>query len=455
MSDDLEIRGGGAVAVDTATLRTAADGFVGLAVELNEIAGVVGSTGLRLFELSPAMWDASGTIEGVRQRILAVTEEADVIVAALRFAADVYDIVELRAERAAAHAAGDEAAVARIDARLARAVAERPDAGGQASLAAFAHWLTWPGELARQAPGTLGWISPGFALLAAPLAWSAQRAVGALGAGTVPATSRLTGAPKPVIVTPLATKEAAVAPRSLADTAARIPNGEARVRVERYSMPDGTRQFAVYVTGTQTWTPRTGDPFDAASNIELYSGERSASYEATLAALAASGAAPGDVVHAFGHSQGAMVTAHLALEGGFDTRTLVSFGSPVEADVGDGTLSIAVRHRDDPVAALEGGGHPGAVGAPGSFIAERTADPQLGLHDFGFPAHGIGGYTDTARMLDASTDARMGPVRDLFDELGGAASVEVTEYSAQRAALLRPQPLPGSAPLSPASSGAG
>jgi hypothetical protein len=97
MSDDLEIRGGGAVAVDTATLRTAADGFVGLAAELNEIAGVVGSTGLRLFELSPVMWDASGTIEGVRQRILAVTEEADTIVAALRFAADVYDIVELRA----------------------------------------------------------------------------------------------------------------------------------------------------------------------------------------------------------------------------------------------------------------------------------------------------------------------------------------------------------------------
>jgi pimeloyl-ACP methyl ester carboxylesterase len=187
----------------------------------------------------------------------------------------------------------------------------------------------------------------------------------------------------------------------------------------------------------------------------LYSGERSASYEATLAALAASGAASGDVVHAFGHSQGAMVTAHLALEGGFDTRTLVSFGSPVEADVGDGTLSIAVRHRDDPVAALEGGGHPGAVGAPGSFVAERTADPQLGLHDFGFPAHGIEGYTDTARMLDASTDARMGAVRALFDELGGAASIEVTEYSAQRVAVLRPQPLPVSASLSPASSGAG
>ena len=198
-------------------------------------------------------------------------------------------------------------------------------------------------------------------------------------------------------------------------------------------MPDGTRQFAVYVAGTRTVEADTTEPFDMGSNLELYTGERSASYDATLAALAAAGAEAGDVVHAFGHSQGAMVTAHLALEGGYDTRTLVSIGSPVEADVGEGTLSISLRHRDDPVAALAGGGHAGTVGAPGSFVAERTADPQLGMHDYRLPAHGIDGYTETARLLDASTDPRMDAVRELFDELGSAASVEITEYAAQRA----------------------
>ena len=124
----------------------------------------------------------------------------------------------------------------------------------------------------------------------------------------------------------------ATAPTSLADAAARIPaGGEARIRVERYTMSDGSRQFAVYVAGTQTVAPQTREPFDMDSNVELYTGERSASYEATLAALEQAGAEPGDVVHAFGHSQGAMVVAHLALEGGFDDATLVSFGSPVEA----------------------------------------------------------------------------------------------------------------------------
>ncbi len=179
-------------------------------------------------------------------------------------------------------------------------------------------------------------------------------------------------------------------------------------------MPDGSRQFAVYVAGTQTAAPHTEEPFDMGSNLELYAGERSASYDAALAALRDAGAGSGDVVHAFGHSQGAMVAAHVALEGGFDTRTLVSFGSPIEADVGDRTLSISLRHSDDPVAALAGGGSAGAVGAPGSFIVSRTADPASGLHDFQLPAHGIDEYARTAMLLDDSGDRTHG---------GGAGAV--------------------------------
>ena len=41
VSDDLDIRSGGAVAVDTMTLRAAAGGFRSLAAELDEIAHVV------------------------------------------------------------------------------------------------------------------------------------------------------------------------------------------------------------------------------------------------------------------------------------------------------------------------------------------------------------------------------------------------------------------------------
>jgi hypothetical protein len=117
---------------------------------------------------------------------------------------------------------------------------------------------------------------------------------------------------------------------------------------------------------------------------------------------------------------------------------------------------VTLRHTDDPVPALAGGGHGIPVGAPGSFVAERTADPVAGMHDLDFPAHGIAGYTQTAQLLEASGDPRMGAVRQLFDELGGAASVEVTEYSAQREIIRAvPQPQPQPAPVSPGSSAAG
>ncbi len=196
-------------------------------------------------------------------------------------------------------------------------------------------------------------------------------------------------------------------------------------------MPDGSRQFAVYVTGTKPLAPPS-EAFDLASAAELEVGRRSASYDATLEALHEAGAEPGDTVHAFGHSQGAMVTGHLALEGGYDVKTLVSLGSPIEVDVGPETLSVSLRHTDDPLAMMTGGGSDHPVGAPGSFVAHRVADPDSGLRDLGLPAHDAAAYTETARLLDASSDPRMDPVRELFDELGTAVTVEATEFGAER-----------------------
>ena len=241
--------------------------------------------------------------------------------------------------------------------------------------------------------------------------------------------------------------EEGAAPASLASAARRMPGGGAsRVRVERYTMPDGSRQFAVYVAGMQTHAVGGADPWDNLSNAQLYAGSSSASYEATASALAAAGAGPGDVVHAFGHSQGAMITSHLALEGGYDMRTLVSFGSPVEADVGPSTLSVAIRHTDDPVSALAGAGHDGPVGAAGSFVAQREADSTSGLGDLGVPAHRMMAYTETAALVDASSDARMVAVRGVFADLATAESVEVLEFAAARGE-------PSS--VSPSSEGAG
>jgi hypothetical protein len=81
---------------------------------------------------------------------------------------------------------------------------------------------------------------------------------------------------------------------------------------------------------------------------------------------------------------------------------------------------------------MTGGGFDHPVGAPGSFVANRVADPDAGLQDLLLPAHDAAAYTETARLLDASSDPRMGAVRDVFDELSGAVSVEATEYGAER-----------------------
>jgi pimeloyl-ACP methyl ester carboxylesterase len=443
VSDDLDIRGGGAVAVDTATLRAAADRFVAVADELAQIGVLIGTAGNLLLGASRETWAVAATINSTGRGVLDAQRAAEDLACDLRSAAAVYETIELRAERDIAASAGDAVAVRRLQRRLAALATRFPDAAAIADGEIVAHWMRWPAELSRQAPGALSWLTPGAFAMAGPSVWAMQRAVASAGAGVVPRTARLRGAAGAVVVAPIGAvaataavgpvRAAAVAPTSLAAAAGRIPGaGESRVRVERYAMPDGSRQFAVYVAGTQTMVPLGDDPFDMRSNVELYAGLRSASYEATLEALALSGAEPGDVVHAFGHSQGGMIVEHLALEGGYDTRTAVTFGSPIEADLGEETLSVGIRHRDDPIVALAGGGHAGSVGAPGSFVAERTADPMGGLHDWLLPAHGIDGYAQTAAMLDESADPRMDAVRAVFDDLGSAESVRVVEYSAQR-----------------------
>lgn len=431
MSGDLDITGGGAIAVDTDTVRTAAAGFAGLAEELDEIARVADSDPLQmLFTASDEVRRVALAANDISTRAARAGAAALDLADRLRQAAAVYEIVELQAERAVAEASGDATAVARIDRRLAGLADEYPDAAVLADRDARAWSREWSRAFGDQAAWGLATI-PGVGLLGGHLLATALAGdVRRLGAGTIPRDARLAGTAGSVVVRPVPAGGPSAAPSSLAGAAQRMPAGTGQIRVERYTMADGSRQFAVYVSGTRA--AGGTEPFDNRSNLRLYSGQRSDSYDATVIALDMAGARPGDTVHAFGHSQGAMITAHLALEGGYETRTLVSFGSPVEADVGPGTLSVNLRHTDDPVAVLAGGGHAGSVGASGSFVAERVADPLAGPHDLRLPSHRMDAYAETAAMLDASTDSRMAAVRGVFDELGAAASVDVMEFEARR-----------------------
>lgn len=442
MAGELDIRGGGAVAVDTETLRHTAARFLQARSDLQAISDRVGSLQLMLLAERAHAWEAVSAASVLGTSMHASLDGAAHIAEALRSAAVVYELVELNAQHRAAVLAGDDVALARLDAARDRLIAQNPDAFAEALGAEFERSVMWPSDLVRQATelgfatgenfGELGGVYGGAGLGLATIAGAGF--AGVAGTGRLAAESRLAGRGVEVTlvpVTPLGTMTAA--PSSLTAVTQRMPGArESRVRVERYSMPDGSRQFAVYVAGTQSFAVGGDEPWDNLSNAQLYTRNASASYEATAAALTAAGAQPGDRVTGFGHSQGAMILAHVALEEGYDTRMLVSFGSPVEAELGEGTLSVGVRHTDDPVAALAGGGHVAPVGSHDSFVVERETDPAAGPQDALLPGHRMTAYAETAALIDASPDPRVGAVRAVLDDLTTAVSVEVMEFGAKR-----------------------
>ncbi|MFK4807578.1 hypothetical protein ACI3KX_17095 [Microbacterium sp. ZW CA_36] len=472
--DGLQIRSGGAVAVDTATLSAAAVRFDAAREELAAIAGRVRALQDVLRMLPAHTDDARAAASALAAQLQAVHEESEEIARALREAACAYEMVEIQAEHRAAVLAGEGARADRLDARMTALVEQHPDAWRMALDAEFGYALSWPSELVRQAThwgvGLGSEINdPGGVVAGAGaglLTLGGAVAVGLAGTGRLPREARLTGTAGPVTlipVTPAAPGSAvgaagvgtagtaraagaggaalpgspssptSVAPQSLAAATARIPgSGDSRVRVERYTMPDGSRQYAVYIAGMQSGAMGGDDAWDNASNVELFAGRMSDSYAVTEAALAAAGAQPGEAIHVFGFSQGAMIGSHLALEGPYDTQTLVSLGSPVDADVGPGTLSVSVRHSDDPVVGLAGGGHAQPVGASGSFIVERVSDPDVAVDEVGLPAHRLTAYAETAALVDGSSDPRVDGLRHVFDDLARADAVDVTEYAARR-----------------------
>lgn len=431
---DLDIRSGGIVAVDTASLRAAADRLEQAAVGLDGVGDVFrrAAAGMEVLPRAGAL-GALPRCHNARARAAQLAERSRAIGGSLLELAAMFETVELRAEREAAEAAGDAAAVARIDERLAQLKHEYPGSDTRAWWEGFTRDAGWAASLVGQAGMAGSLLGPGAGLAGVALLWGFTAGLRGMGNGTLERGSRLHGPARPVVLRGAPVVAAGTAPDTLAAVAGRVPTGAvSQIRVERYVMPDGTRQYAVYIPGTTAGDE--DEPFDMGSNLELYTGEQSASYGAVLEALREAGAEPGDTLHAVGYSQGAMLASRLAVEGGYDTQTLVTFGSPVDAQVPDATLSVEVRHRDDPVSALAGGGFDAGAGTPGSFVAERTADPAAGANDLDpLVAHHLPAYEQTAAMLDASSDPRMNAVRDRLALLGGATSVTVSEYSVGRA----------------------
>ncbi len=429
MSDDIDIRSGGAIAVDTDRLRAGAHGLGEVANRLDDVQRTAWHQAVRL-SARVAFDGTAARAWSLVWRLRRAADDAAALAQQLSHLAAVYEIVELDVAKRAAR--GEDAR--RVDLRLHELISRDPEAAMDAQQAE-ADWKTdgIRAVAGQYAPfGAL--LGLGGAVTVGGLVLGAGGLVDMAGAGTIPRGAVLAGKTQQVRLRRLdGPPHPFRPPASLEEAASRIPRGDARVRVEKYSMPDGGNRFALYVGGTNT-KGGAREAWDWDSNLELYGGRRSASFDATEAALRAAGAKPGDAIYEFGHSQGGMIAGHVAVEGGYDTRALVTFGSPTEAQVDAGTLSLQLRHTDDPVAALAGGGSAGRVGGSDSVVVHRFADPGVGIGDLELKAHQLDTYEQTAALFDSSDDPRAGALRGRLGELDGASTVQAFDFAVERTA---------------------
>lgn len=421
----LTIDHGGVIAVDPDTLREVARRLDAIS-ELYAEAGAALSDAHRVIVDSPGFTDYVDTVAlwaaGVRAGTMRA--ECQETASSTLLMADVYEYVELRAE-AEMLAHSDPSTAQRLMLQADRLAADDDRVAAMAA-ELTAEWV------AGRFEGLDG--NPLLPSIYGQLFGTAAFVGAASGLGKVLPGETLGGRADAVQVTPVKTSSPGGAPTGLAGALGRMPAADgAQIAVEKYSFADGRTKYVVYLKGTQSIGWGGPQPFDMKSNAELYAGGRkSASYQATLDALDAAGAQPGDEVDVVAHSQSGMIAAHLSMEGEFDVRMQVTAGSPVEPTLDDDQTIVQLRHPDDVVNSLAGGGSPEGTGSPDSVVISNPGDPEDTLGDFVLDAHQLDSYIDTAEEADASGDVRIEALDEFWEGLDEAAVIERTEYHAER-----------------------
>lgn len=423
----LDIDHGGAIAVDTAQLRELAVRVRAAEPVCAEVQDAVGRVEALLGSaawtaLASAAWSLRSAVTALEALAARVQETA----ADLDLMAEVYEVVELRAQ-AEALARTDTAAAAAVEGRLRLLLA------GDERLAALADARERMADDRRfrglgdqfDAGGLLPPVFLGGAVVGVTSGLGRVRPGMALGATADPVRVSVTSRSRP-----------AGAPNGLSSALGRLPSASgAQVAIEKYTVPGESPRYVAYVSGSRSMSLRERggvEAWDMKSNIELYTGGRSASYQATLDALAAAGARPGDRVDVVAHSQGGMIAAHLAMESAFTVTTQITAGSPVEPTLSADQTLVQLRHTDDVVSALAAGGAGEGTGSADSFTASRVGDPGPGSQDLALATHALESYIETAAMVDASTDPRAAALDAYWADLDRAVTVERTEYRAER-----------------------
>ncbi|WP_460802014.1 hypothetical protein [Microbacterium sp. GXF6406] len=430
MSGQIEITHGGAIAVDPEALRQVADSLFALSLGFADAAAAVSTALGHLSSGAGFFGGGTGQLAAATERCEALQAECVSGARSTLLMADVYELVELRAELAARTIRDDAAATLLLQARIAALTASDPKIL-EIEEQMMAQWEQKRFEgLDRQFDTSI--FGP-MRIDLAGLIFAAAAKVGA-GVGPLAPGATLQGSGGPVRVSAGQTQYGIRPPTSLAEAFGRFPQkgSDAQLKVEKYTMPDGRNRFILYAHGTSSAGIGGKNPLDLKSNLELYTGKESASYAATVRALEEAGAEAGDRVDVWAHSQAAMNSAYLATQSHFDVGLQVTAGSPVHPTLEPGQQIIELRHTDDMVSALAGGGSPGGSGSADSMVVTRVGDPLPGVQDLALKTHWLGDYIDTAALLDASDDPRMASMEQYWKELAEAESVVSTEYVAER-----------------------
>ncbi|MET4702565.1 hypothetical protein [Frigoribacterium sp. UYMn621] len=220
---------------------------------------------------------------------------------------------------------------------------------------------------------------------------------------------------------------------SYSDRAARVPQGAAQVRVDRYSQPGEPDRFEVYIGGTRDFSLEPGsEPWDMTSNMNAVAGREAGSYKAVTEAMADAGVTSASPVLFTGYSQGGLIAAELAASGDYDTRGLYTLGAPAaQVEVPSSIPWVALEHSDDIVPAVGGSW---ASADPVLVRRQLFADKPVSTEVL-FPAHQLSGYRETAALVDASHETRVVSALAGFDRFGdGTTRVDSTLYRGVREA---------------------
>ena len=234
----------------------------------------------------------------------------------------------------------------------------------------------------------------------------------------------------PVTVRQTGVTTTTTVPKSFDERAARLPQGEAQVRIDKYERAGSPDRYEVYIGGTRDFSVVPGEqPWDMTSNLNSMAGGESGSYRAVEEAMRQAGVGADSEVVFNGHSQGGMVAAQLAGSGEYNTKGLFTLGAPAaQVGVPAEVPWVAVEHSDDLVPALAGNWKDSdPVLVRREVFADRPVSTEVV-----FPAHQLDAYRETARLIDDSGEQRLVRAGSQFAEFGRSTTVESTLYKAER-----------------------